>query len=151
MKDNFCPDDLTQQVEAAFEEARIDVSALWASLEPPQDTAAPPPPPPVPPASPAPQPVAPKAPTRFVPPPPPPPAAPQESHHEIRPVDSPNSLWDNFSDQLEDSGDAISSSDPIAAFSPAPRMDWGPNKNVVERLPFRKRGQSPGDPSAQPA
>lgn len=150
MKDNLCPDDLTQQVDAAFEEARIDLSTLWAGLETPQDTVAPPPPPPAPPAPPTPKPLAPKAPSKFVPPPPPP-AVPQEDNPAERPVGSPNSLWDNFSDQLEEGSDTISSSDPIAAFSPAPRMDWGPTKNVAGRLPFRKRGEMPGDPSAQPA
>lgn len=144
--------DLSEQVNAAFEEARVDLeSTMWAGIDPvaPVDMLAPAPPPP-PPA--APERTAPRPPTRV--PPPPPPPKPQEAAPEIRPVGSPHSLWDNFTDQLEEGDAVLSSSDPIAAFSPAPRMDWGPAKSVAGmKMPFSKRRGDTGraGPSIQPA
>lgn len=147
MKDNIM--DLKEQVDAAFEEARFDLeSTVWARIDP-VDMLAPAPPPP-PPA--APERTAPRPPTRV--PPPPPPSKQQEAAPETRPVGSPRSLWDNFTDQLEEGDAVLSSSDPIAAFSPAPRMDWGPAKSVAGmKMPFRKRRGETGraGPSIQPA
>ena len=153
MKDNAprarALSDLKEQVDAAFEEARVDLqSTVWAGIDP-ADMLAPAtlPPPPA-----APERTEPRSPTRV--PPPPPPPKPQEAAPATRPVGSPNSLWDNFTDQLEEDDAVLSSSDPIAAFSPASRMDWGPAKSVAGmKMPFRKHRGDIGQagPSIQPA
>ena len=57
------------------------------------------------------------------PPPPPPPPAPQK-----------RSVWDLAAQPAPDGPD------PIASFSPAPRMDWGPERSVFKR--FLKTAQA---------
>jgi hypothetical protein len=96
--------ELRDEVERAFEDARLQVAAAMAPVTEPAETNGngshgviqPPPPP------------------RRTPPPPPPPQ-----------------VFDSLRTEAGDSGD------PISAFAPSPRMDWGPN-DKTSRL--RRRG-----------
>jgi hypothetical protein len=63
------------------------------------------------------------------PPPPPPPAEP--------------SVWDALDTE------ALKGDDPITSFAPAPRMDWGPDRNVLARFEgLFNRPQRPSRASA---
>lgn len=72
---------------------------------------------------------APAAPARMAPPPPPPPPA----------ISKKPNPWEELENEIDISGD------PIAAFAPAPRMDWGPEKAKL----FRRR--VPKTPSSEDA
>jgi hypothetical protein len=56
-------------------------------------------------------------PSRPTPPPPPPVAQFSEP-----------SVWDEIE------GEPMGDNDPITSFAPAPRMDWGPDRNVLSRV-----------------
>jgi hypothetical protein len=67
-------------------------------------------------------------------PPPPPPPPPTKDAHTV---------WDDLGTQ------ALVPNDPIAAFAPPPRMDWGPSRSVVSRLEaLLNRPQRPSRASA---
>ena len=66
---------------------------------------------------------APSAPARAGMPPPPPPPAPELSADAVR--QRARTIWTALQDEIP------AKDDPIEAFAPAPRMDWGP-----ERLDF---------------
>jgi hypothetical protein len=71
-------------------------------------------------------------PTPAVPTPPPPPPPSQ------RP-----SVWDELDDE------PVEATDPITSFAPAPRMDWGPDRNVLSRVEgLFNRPQRPSRASA---
>jgi len=73
----------------------------------------------------------------VAPPPPPPPALEVPVVVEVVEEASQTDLdplWANFDDDLSPEGP-----DPIAAFAPSPRMDWGPDKG--KRLKRRDGGQ----------
>ena len=92
--------DLRAEVDRVFEEVREQVQARIATVtgEIPAVTAPPPPPPPV------------EA------------TAAVEAVEEATQTDL-DPLWANFDEDLSPNGQ-----DPIAAFAPSPRMDWGPEK-----------------------
>ncbi len=96
--------DLRDQVDKAFEEARLQVAAV---LEPVSTlTGAV--------SQPLPEPEG----SGSIPPPPPPPAAEPE-----RP-----SVWKTLETSHAGAGD------PIVAFAPPPRMDWGPQRKGLKRF-----------------
>lgn len=108
---------LRAEVEAAFEEASLqldalldgipdDASVLEIDVAPTQEIA------------PAPQPVMAPPP----PPPPPPPPAPALTTNVV----APSHVWQ----------EAMDGNDPLVAFAPPPRMDWGP-----ERQGFLRRSR----------
>jgi hypothetical protein len=81
--------------------------------------------------------------TRFGPPPPPP-SAPQPNARQVRaapsapsPVQPPvppavkASVWSELRQGWDSLDDA---SDPISAFAPSPRMDWGPERPSLADL-----------------
>ena len=92
--------DLRAEVDRVFEEVREQVQARIATVtgEIPAVTGPPPPPPPV------------EA------------TAAVEAVEEATQTDL-DPLWANFDEDLSPDGP-----DPIAAFAPSPRMDWGPEK-----------------------
>ena len=94
---------------------------------PPQPPATPPSMPPLT------SPVAPAPAARRAPPPPPPPVAPRRQ------------VFAGLEHQAEVKGD------PISAFAPAPRMDWGPDKGGLKRLRRAKRASNRRAPEPQPA
>ncbi len=66
-------------------------------------------------------PAPPSAPARSLPPPPPPPRAPQRAQ-----------VWKELEEDVDLEGD------PIVAFAPPPRIDWGPEKSTrLRRKPSR--------------
>jgi hypothetical protein len=83
------------------------------------------------------------SPGRVPPPPPPPPAADRSFADAIPPA--PAVLPPNPASPGVDGRPAL---DPIAAFAPAPRMDWGPEKGRLSRLRLRPRRTAKAD---QPA
>ena len=92
--------DLRAEVDRVFEEVREEVQARIASVTGEMQAVAAPPPPP------------------------PPVEAPVvvEAVEEATQTDL-DPLWANFDEDLSPNGP-----DPIAAFAPSPRMDWGPDK-----------------------
>jgi hypothetical protein len=134
--------DLRAEVEQVFEAARLEVEAV---LDPSRTTPVVAQPTPAPPAV-APAPPA-AVPVRAVsvggvlePPPSPsavehvpasnsglgspqPPVIAQEAHV----AGGPNSVWSRLADQTPIDGD------PIEAFAPPPRMDWGPERTTIWR------------------
>ena len=70
-------------------------------------------------------------------PPPPPPPPPTKDVHTV------HTVWDDLGTQ------PLVPNDPIAAFSPPPRMDWGPSRSVISRLEgLLNRPQRPSRASA---
>lgn len=98
--------ELRAEVDQAFEEARVEVGAAMASI----GAAAPPPPPPPPGSMRASQASLPT----------------QRAAHPRR-----TDVWEALEQRASSSG-----SDPITAFAPPPRMDWGPRRGRL-RLPGR--------------
>ena len=114
--------DLRAEVDQAFVEAQLEVSEALAVVGARLEAAPPPPPPPPPPAT-----VAPSAPA--------PPAPPADAGASTPAGAGP---WHSLQDEEPLNGD------PIAAFAPAPRMDWGPER--ASRLRRRdSRRNAPGD------
>ncbi|MDQ3955842.1 MAG: hypothetical protein M3285_09865 [Actinomycetota bacterium] len=113
-------DELRAEVDRSFEEARLEIEALVSSgsggSPSPTPIAAP-----VGPASPS---TVPVAPVRRMPPPPPPPPARKASYGQV---------WKELEKDID------LTNDPINAFAPAPRLDWGPEK--TKRL--RRKSQRP--------
>ncbi len=109
--------ELRADVDRAFEEAQARVSEVLATV--PAGGSAAPVPPPRPPAvaSIATKTVAAPPSAEATPPPVPPPSAPA-AYSAL-------------------SSDAVVQGDPIAAFAPAPRMDWGPERSFLRRRPRR--------------
>jgi hypothetical protein len=65
--------------------------------------------------------------TVAAPPPPPPPPAPLKTPPPPPPAPSAKTVWD----VLEQAGmEATQTNDPIAAFAPASRMNWGPESET---------------------
>ncbi|MGH2825945.1 MAG: hypothetical protein ACRDKF_03130 [Actinomycetota bacterium] len=81
-------------------------------------------------------------PTGSAPPPPPPPPAPLKTPPPPPPAPGAKTVWD----VLERAGmEATETNDPIAAFAPASRMNWGPESETpivrsVRSLIDRSRG-----------
>ena len=92
--------DLRAEVDRVFEEVREQVQARIATVTGEMPAVAPPPPPP------------PAVETPAV----------IEAVEEATQTDL-DPLWANFDEDLSPEGP-----DPIAAFAPSPRMDWGPEK-----------------------
>jgi hypothetical protein len=110
---------LRAEVDAAFEEAKLQVAAVLGSSPPNAGPVAPEPPPrpalePLRPAGTEPV-AAPERPLAKAPPPPPPNGMAQMETHPVVVPPVPNG------------------SDPITAFSPAPTMDWGPRRKRFGR------------------
>lgn len=107
--------DLRAEVDRVFEEVREQVHAKIATVtgEMPAVVAPPPPPPP-------------EQPTVVV-----------EAVEEATQTDL-DPLWANFDDELAPNGH-----DPIAAFAPSPRMDWGPERGKRGKRREAGRGFSP--------
>lgn len=129
--------ELRDEVDAAFEDARVTVTtALGPPAEPPlgQAPMAPPPPPPQDrrphepaPLGPATHETVPHEPTPHA-------SAPHAAASPAGP-----SVWHELSQQRTASGP-----DPIVAFAPAPRMDWGPDrKSPLKRLRARPSEHNP--------
>jgi hypothetical protein len=113
-------DHLRAEVDKAFEDARLEVAEALASVTAPEPelvgamVGAPPPPAAATAAGSQPRP-------RRMPPPPPPPTRSDEG------------LAASF-------GAPLAEDDPIAAFAPPPRMDWGPERmKVLRRNPFKRQ------------
>jgi hypothetical protein len=100
--------ELRAEVDKAFEDARAEVAQLLA--------AAPVPPAPV------------EAP--VVTPPPPPGPAQVQSEASSEAGTTSHAVWETLS---KDVSEPLAYEDPIAAFAPAPRMDWGPDRKTKRR------------------
>jgi hypothetical protein len=109
--------ELRREVDLAFERARHEVAAVMGTPHQSRARAVPAAPPPPPP------------PIRRPAPPAPPilPAPPRET------------VWTALEHPMADSN-AMRDGDPISAFAPAPRMDWGPKRSALLewRGPFRR-------------
>ncbi len=64
------------------------------------------------------------------PPPPPPPPLPDDLEEQTK--TRMQELWANFEDE------GPSPADPITAFAPNTRMDWGPGESKLKRRSFRR-------------
>lgn len=112
-------DELRAEVDRSFEEARLEIEALVSS-----GSQGPPSPTPVAaPVGPTAHSTSPAAPVRRMPPPPPPPAR-KVAYAQV---------WKELEKDID------LTNDPINAFAPAPRLDWGPEK--TKRL--RRKSQRP--------
>jgi hypothetical protein len=114
-------EELRAEVDRSFEDARLEVEALVSSgvTSSPSVADAPP----APPAH-----SAATAPVRRMPPPPPPPPS---ARRTARPQ-----VWSELARDLENGVDLTN--DPINAFAPAPRLDWGPERTKrLRRKPLR--------------
>ena len=124
-------DELRAEIDRTFEEARLQVAAI-GEAPPVAD-----PPVPIRPLNPPlaieeATPVAdPPVPIRPLNPPPAPPAPPPAA---------PTGPWAALSQEIELSA-AVGAEDPISAFAPAPRMDWGPERDWLSK-PSRIRRPS---------
>ncbi|MDQ3985344.1 MAG: hypothetical protein M3280_02465 [Actinomycetota bacterium] len=123
----FAPiEELRAEVDRSFEEARAEVAAVVSGA-----------------AAAAPGPA-----RRLAPPPPPPPAVskrPDEvtvpdtavtketvSYLQAPAAPRTDSVWAELDQDVD------VSNDPISAFAPAPRMDWGPNRSRSHRRRLRR-------------
>ena len=102
--------DLRAEVDRVFEEVREQVHAKLATVTGEMPAVAPPPPPPLVPL---------EAPAHVE-------AVEEATQTDLDP------LWANFDEDLTPNGP-----DPIAAFAPSPRMDWGPDRG---KRPKRREG-----------
>ena len=111
--------ELRAEVDKAFEDARAEVAQLLA--------AAPVPPAPVegPVMPPVPQPQA-----AMPAPPPPRQAEVGAAAAESAPETTSHAVWETLSNEVTG---PLAYEDPIAAFAPSPRMDWGPDRNRLRR------------------
>jgi hypothetical protein len=109
--------ELRAEVDRAFDDARAEVAQMLASA-------------PVPPAPIEGQVAPPTAVPASVPAVPGPP--PPNQVHQPEQSNPHHAVWEALS---EESSLPLAHEDPIAAFAPAPRMDWGPERS---RRPFRK-------------
>jgi hypothetical protein len=153
----------------------VMAGAVTAPPAPPARRVGPPPPPPPaapasrPPAPPAPvlpSTAVPPAPARRVPPPPPPPARPEGFVSPLgrpakpSPPPPPPVADRTFAAAIPPSPSILPpnpaspaatvdtlAGDPITAFAPAPRMDWGPEKSRLKRLGRRSRRSDRSEPS----
>jgi hypothetical protein len=105
--------ELRREVDLTFERAMQDVAAAVGMSHPPRARA-----------------------VSAAPPPPPPPAPPSAPLPPPRPR---TTVWTALEQEMAGSR-RPSEGDPISAFAPAPRMDWGPKRpSFLERRgPFRR-------------
>lgn len=108
--------ELRAEVDRAFEDARVSVtSAVGPASHPVAATSTAPPPPP-----------------------PRPPRAQTQTSAEPEPRPAQPSVWHGLSSER------TPGHDPIVAFAPAPRMDWGPErKTLLRRLRARPERRDP--------
>jgi hypothetical protein len=128
--------ELRSEVARTFDEATTEVSRVFGDGEEspaaPMDPTGPPSPPSRPPAPPMPP----------GQPPPPPPPADVPSAPARDPAESPEddflrrsaTIWRTLADDVPPP-----ESDPITAFAPPPRMDWGPSRPFLRRPSSVKR------------
>lgn len=121
-------EELRAEVDRSFDEARAEVAAVVSgAVTGPARRVAPPPPPPPPAATTPPAEVT--VPDTAV--------TPETVSYLPPAAPKADSVWAELDDDID------ISNDPISAFAPAPRMDWGPNRNSrsFTRRPRRSRGE----------
>ena len=124
--------DLKAEVNKAFAEAELQVASVLASVTGEMERVQPNGQPTTRPAQPAAQPMTqpgppPAQPAAPTPPPPPPPApyyADEFDEFDVEAKERSKTFWK----ALDEEDPEAARHDPITAFAPAPRMDWGPDK-----------------------
>ena len=110
--------ELRQEIDLAFERASQDVAAAIGRMHRPRASAVPP-----------------------APAPPPPPALPSDPGPPLPPQPRAT-VWTDLERETMRSG-RPNEGDPISAFAPAPRMDWGPKRlSFLERRGTLRRPSS---------